>query len=1428
MKIIKYHNRTFTIGCVNLKIASLEEAYEATKHGGYVVADLQDGKVLLRPTVPSLIDVLINGQDTAPGIWVNWGPGNVGIDGSKWDFETEPTAAEVNMTHQIITACEVRRGNAPAMDLPYELHPVRGDPYRERGVLRNTRFGDIPYKTPQDTGDPLHVSACYAPKGALVVDGSSVVGTTMPAGFELYVPTIPYTVLEYLDSRPDMPAMYTRHGTTAAAEEDLRKYDLSTQGFVLPGVLALVRKYLHREVGHCPPLYSASGFPANNSMAGINGARFPTREVQKVPDIDERCRRAVLEKWQTLTPCTLKKQYCSKMKTRTILGTNNFIALAHRAALSGVTQGFMKKACNSPIALGKNKFKELTNDVCGRCLEADLASCDRSTPAIVRWFTTHLLYELAGAPEFVPSYVLNCCHDVITLASGAVTKRGGLSSGDPITSIANTVYSLIIYAQHMVLSCFKTGHPYGVKFLEGQLLFEDLLKLQPLLVYSDDLVLHSEPAGFQNYQWWVEHLDLLLGFKTDPKKTVVGFRPSFLGCRIENKRQLVPNRDRILAALGYHMKANTSWEYYASAAAILMDSCACVDYDYEWFIELIVGISKCARQDGFSFPGPSFFVAMWEKLRSKNFYEAKKLPPCGYCAAPSSFVSACGLDLCLFHSHAHAHCPVVIWCGHPAGSAMCAECASPVVRGSTNLDKVLEHVVYQPPKPVLLKVEGGYTTEDPGRYQCRRGVVMVRRDVCGNAVQLPDGEYQVTRVAPTCAGINMVQVAANLLRSKFFVGPPGSGKTHWLLSNVTADDVVYTPTHRTMLDIVKALGTCRFTIPNAPGLSFPPPSRSGPKVRILAAGYEPGRLAYLDESAYCNHLDVLKLLSRTPVVCLGDPHQLPPVGFPGPCYVYDLMPQEQFTKVYRFGQNICNSISKFYTRALESAARDTRVQFVSKPVYYGQVITPYHRDRVGDAITIDSCQGCTYDVVSLYLPTPKSLTAPRALVAVSRARHGLYIYDPHQQLKEFVELVPTAVDEIILYKDGDKLVALDEAGQITMPEAMSSGKRFRYSDPQVTELVRTLGLEGTASPLPQVAHNLGFYYSPDLPQFAKLPEELAPHWPVVTARNNEKWPDRLVASMRPLHKFSKPCFNAGYYVGPSIFLGVPGVISYYLTWFEKNEAQALPDTLLSTGRIATNCREFLDSHEQEFAAQLPHAFIGDTNGTTVGGCHHITSKYLPQYVPAEAVATIGVSCPGKAAKAKCTITDVYLPDFAPYLEPETASRDWKVKVDFRDTRLMVWKGKTAYFHEGSKAFPCAGLAAYSRYLQVPKSCVVHVDPSVEPFRCSHLTTSDWTYPTPLSVTLSDHPTAEWILTTTPPQDLGAATFRLEAAKCFNFSDGLGTTVRKYAYVYRRIPGSSWWEYNADLVGRLVRYGIPSSVGDMSLLFPSGEPLQPLL
>nr|WFD49951.1 1b [Bamboo rat arterivirus] len=1396
--MVRFHQRTFSLGGVNLKVMSWSEWQRTIGKDGHVkVADLVDGVTVLRRHVSSLVDVLLNGEDAVMQSIVH-GAGNTGIDGSVWDFETQPCLFELELAEQIVTACSLRRGDAPNIELPYQLHPVRGNPYRQDGVLYNTRFGDISYKTPTETGNAMHYAAAFNPRGVVVHDGKSPVATTVPAGFELYVPTVPATVLEYLDGRSDMPTYYTKHGTAMAAEEDLFKYNLSTQGFVLPGVLSMVRRYLFRHVGKCPRLYRPSTFPARNSMAGINGDRFPTGAIQSHPDIDQLCDLARDELWQTTTPCTLKKQYCSKQKTRTILGTNNFIALGLRAALSGVTSGFMKKGVDSPILLGKNKFQPLSVVVEGRCLEADLASCDRSTPAIVRWFTANLLFELADEQKWLLPYVLNCCHDVVATMSGCFDKRGGLSSGDPVTSISNTIYSLVIYAQHMVLSAFRTGHRIGGLYLSDKLEIEDLLKLQPVLIYSDDVVFYNEPSLFKNYEFFTAHLDLLLGFKTDRSKSVITETPSFLGCRVVLGKYLVPQRVRILAALGYHLKATSVSEYYASAAAILMDACSCAEFDQEWYFDLVCGIAQCARKDGFNFPGISFFMDMWTRLSG---LEKSKHQPCGYCGAPSVTISSCGLELCSYHARAHPHCPVSLACGHTAGSGACSECESGVANLRTELDKLLTEVPYQAPRTEILHVVNGLSSLPPGRYRSRAGVISVRRDIMGDTASVQDGEYQVIKVSQTCDGINMVQVRNNILRSRFITGAPGTGKTTYLLSVLKPDDVVYSPTHRTMLDLITAIGRCRFDPPKGATIQFPTPARDGPVIRLIGAGYYPGRNSYVDEAAYCNPLDILKILSKTPLVCVGDMNQLPPVGFSGPCFVFKLMPGSCLPEVYRFGNSVVSVIKHLYHDELVSRGPETGIKFLKEYHACGQVLTPYHKDRMDGAITIDSSQGCTYDVVTLHLPSPKSLTAARALVALTRARFYVFIHDPHHQLDEFFKIQEHHAPETAFYLGDD-------------PVMVSNGEICKLSGmPRTTDktLQSLLCAEGTASPLPQVGHNLGFYYSPDLPQFASIPHQVCEHWPVVTAINNPAWPDRLVCSMTKIDANSSPIYTAGYHVGPSVFLGIPHVLSYYLTLFRHGESQALPRSLMSTGRIALNVREYLDDDERAVADSNKHAFIGEVRGAGVGGSHHVTSKFLPPNLVPGSVLKIGVSCPGRAAKSLCTVTDVYLPDIREYLQPETVSKDYKVMVDFLPVRLMVWRDGTAYFHEGIN--PMEPISRYVK-LGVDEAVLFDVDDFTTNARVTtkagRVSVSPDKFLTPVVVSL------------TPPS-LAPVNYKLLLARAYTVP-GIGITTA-CAYVYAR-GEEDYTSYNKAVLSRDTAY--PLTLKGRGYFFPHGEHLDPLL
>nr|ALS54112.1 1ab replicase protein [Free State vervet virus] len=1387
-KFIDHHQHTRAFGPIDFKIVTSAEAQRTLRldvHGSIVVADLADSHcVLLRKHPPSLVDVITKGLDAVRQPVLH-GPGDTGIDGTLWDFEAPASKRELFLTEQILNACAIRRGDAPNC-LPYKLHPVRGDPYREKGVLKNTRFGDISAKVAAD-GEPWLLTATLNNKGTPVFSDGVLVGTTTPPGLEVYIPTIPEAVLEYLDSRPDMPTYYTCHGTESAALADLAKFDLSTQGFILPEVFNIVRDYIIETVGYSPSIYPPSTIPSNDSHAGVNGIQFNTHLYQSIPGIDQLVERMISERWQSVTPVTLKKQYCSKPKTRTILGTNGLVALGLRSVLSGVTKNF-QLAGKGAICLGKSKFAPLDRDITGPCLETDLASCDRSTPAIVRFFATHLLFELARRPDCIPLYVLNCCHDLLVTQTTACTKRGGLSSGDPVTSIANTIYSIVLYTQHMILSAFREGHPIALKFLDRKLTMHDLLKVQDFIVYSDDLVLLNESEDLPNFRYWVSHLELALGFKVDPKKTEITSDPGFLGCKLRH-RYLISQRSRVLAALGYHMHARDPKEYFEAVVSILSDASAMAIFDEEWFTELVLGMAEAARKSGFAIPGYTYYRDFFTRV--SGYVPEKACLECGICGVKAETVASCGLALCPFCAHCHNHCPVPSpFCSHRVGENLCSMCEIPIKSRDTHFDRLLKDCPYEPPTTVVVNVVNGVADCQPGRYVYHKHHYMIKKQREGCVLDFPDGRYIMKRLSGSCVGVSVKKAELNASRSTFIVGPPGAGKTTFISKTVGPEDVIYCPTHATLQGLSKALPACRFTIPaNADSSEYGTPSDHGPVLVLLAAGYHPGVRHFLDEACYANPLDFFKLISKTPLTCVGDPQQLPPVKFDSVVYLFDLMKRQQLTTIYRFSQNICDAIKDDYEHPLVSAADwETEVIFQKQFQPRGLVLTPYHKDRVGDAITIDSAQGVTKDVVTLYLPTPKSLTRPRALVAITRARHSLYIYDPHHQLEQYYQLIPTKNPKrphaVVI--DGQAKVIL---GNTTQPAEMFPGMRVT-ARPRTGEEKQVLDASslvvdyesGSISPLPQVGRNLGYYYSPDLSQFFPIPEKLCPHWPVITNKNNPDWPNRLVVSLTSLCSLSAPAECAGYYVGDSLFLGSPKVVSYYLTRYVENKPVQIEPSLFSTGRIALNCRNYFGKEERDFALRHAHAFIGETKGTTVGGCHHITSMYLPPEIPLGDVVKIGVSAPGRAKKALCTLTDVYLPLLEPYTNPPTASKCYQVNVDCRPVRLMVWKDATMYFQE-SNCYDA--LIQYANdFLSVAQTTPVYIAPELMPVLANRQLTVNESDRASVAITPWSAD-ADLVISSTDPFDMGDG-YRPVAAAVY-FRDTIIGQQGVYVFAYLKDP-----------------------------------------
>uniref|UniRef100_A0AB38ZK70 Replicase polyprotein 1ab n=1 Tax=Crocidura shantungensis arterivirus 1 TaxID=3139507 RepID=A0AB38ZK70_9NIDO len=1252
--------------------------------------------LLLRRWCPTLLDCLFDELPVTSTEPPNRSPGDVSGDGYAWDFESEPSETAKQFGNLVWETCRARMGFAPS-SYPYDMAEVSGDPYRMDGKLCNTRFGDVEYKTPEDTKEDLHFAACFG-AGSLISDGKKIIGRTMGGDDGYIVPTIPVSVLEAFDDIA--PTYYTCHMTEEAALADLAKFNLSTQGTIFPCVLHVVRDFVLRHIGRHPPDQKPSELSVKDSAAGINGPRFRTKAIQKYPDFDGVCQRMIEDVWQTVTPVTLKSQYCSKRKTRTILGTSNVVALPIRAALACVTKAWMKAGEHSPIYLGKNKFKS-----CGTWsapfLNADLASCDRSTPAIVRHFATNLLFEQAGRPDVIPLYVVNCCHDVLSTNYLACTKRGGLSSGDPVTSISNTIYSLVLFAQHMFLSYLHLGSEKGVRMMKGELRFEELLDDQKVAIYSDDVVLHT--PGMMTYQWWNEHLSLALGFKTDPKKTEVGPAAEFLGCRYISG-YLVPIRDRVLASLCYHVSSRNALEYYESAAAILMDASACTQYDLDWFTTIVEKMQACAASDGYDFPGVEWFTQFFNTV-SEGAHQ-----PCAMCSSQVTSKTACGMRLCAYHAYSHDHCNVWLKvCGHDITTEnRCELCAYPLMPcADPDVSTLLKEFPFNRQNVQVDVVDGKVVTGKPGYYRTAGGRrVILKKGPEGVSVDgLLDGKHNLVLVPHDWSRINFVKVRYHAAFSTYYQGPPGCGKSTFIKSMVTDDDTLLVPTHALLEEYI------------ATGMfdhSYDGPRKiGGPRVGLLCSPVKSGKV-YVDEGCFCNPLDLARILTHTPVILVGDHNQLAPVGSSAPFFALRLMVKKQLSTIYRFGPAVVKLLQPHYDFPIRSAAPyETRVEVASTldPTFDGTTITPYHKDRQSGHLTIDSTQGCTYDAVQIHLPTPGSLTKARAIVALSRARHLVRVVDPHKQMLHFF---PDLINEGIPVLDNPltpnwcpMYSTSGLTGYVDIMTLPSGSKVLVRKGNVAPPHLEAIEFEGSSelSPLPCVGHNLGYWFSPDLRKFDRIVPELCPFWPIITAQNEHRWPNRLVVSLHPINKLSIPAVSAGYYVGDSLFLGKPDVTSFYLTEFRSGQAVSIENSLFSTGRLESDTRIFLDDLERQVAADHYHPFVGEDNKSVIGGAHHITSKFLPDSLPKGSVVLVGTSSPGKSLKAKTSVFDVYLPLLLPYLEPETPSKVYKIHIDCKPYRLMVWKGKTCYVQlEGRDA-----VLTFMRSQTFPRGSTFQID-----------------------------------------------------------------------------------------------------------------------
>ncbi|AEU12347.3 replicase polyprotein 1ab [Wobbly possum disease virus] len=1240
-------SRTFICGAFNIKVLPTKEEINNTPAGSY---DLVEG-CMIRPHYPSLIDKLlaaIHGScyvtPTVPVILKN--PGDTDGCGHEWDFE-ELTVPRSRVFAQDIATALRNEAGLMTIGYPYRMTPMNpaGSNRRYVPTLKGEGAFVGGYYPAVGVSFPMHafgLSARSSIDGELTIDANgTILGIAPRLKSTEKLPTVPSSIArEFSEVTAYLPRVDAKNCLA-----DLLKYRYNNYGRVFPSVLQIVRKYMLRYAAG--PIYKASDIPSKDSHAGLAATRgLTTKALQALPDIDHKVYMFNLDSNASVTPVSPKIQYIGKVKVRTILGTCAIPALWLRASMSGV---LAKLKPEPPLMLGENKFLPIPKLRRYRA-SVDVVSCDRTTPACIRDFCASLFDEMCGAPDFYINYHRHCVSEFIAFDGKIFVKPGGLSSGDPVTTLSNCVYSLSIYVQHVILSALRLNYrPIAEKYLEEELTVEDCMDWVPALIYGDDVVLHTDcVTGRESFKLWREHFIFFSGVYTR-EEAVEAETPEFLGCSVvtdDDKSRLVPQRERVLRALAFNLSATDVDTYYQRAEAILLDASAASDQ--EWFSSILDRVWMCAYVDGVDFPSLSFFQDFYKRVSSEAIFS------CSICRGNAIAFCTCGFKLCVKHINIHYYPPEHdprLPCGHRLsqrnGRFDCIGCGgvsndrwSPVEPANPNLCEVLgiwlatEYTHSQRVSRAVEAVFDGATWEPqlpPGRYVTGNTRFAVLRSCAGfeTVPVLSCGTHVVRSVCIDLHGIRLQEVVEHLAASSYTCGPPGSGKSRLLSAKAQErQSTIVTPSHVCCDEYIRNLD-CQYV--NSKFYQYSKPSNPNARIHVALASSSPTAYGALlvDEVFMIHPSDLFRWVTMRPIFCVGDHNQLAAITHSAmPVKLHTLFGKTSvLDTIHRFSGPLVDVISHLYSTKLTGAGPNCEIKFASTQPPGSLQITPYHRDRAPDGKTVDSCQGSTHDHIYLHVPRRFSLNKNRALVALTRARYSITINDPHNELSRV-------------------------------------GFNIPRSEGQTVPL-----------PLPAVCHNAGFYYS-DVPGYLlPLPVELRDLWPIVTTGPVTHNCLSISITERPGYH---PAICAGYVVGDDTFKGEPNVASYYYAIF-RDGVNVTPRSIFSSGRLLLNDRTAYPG-EQEAMDTWPHVFKGDIKGHTIGGCHHVTSPNLPQDLAPAMFRAVGSSLPGKAAKACTSVFDCYAPYLVDIANTVTGkSQVVKVTYDLAEKRLMVWKGATFYF-----------------------------------------------------------------------------------------------------------------------------------------------------
>ncbi|QNI38735.1 TSHSV-HP4 [Trionyx sinensis hemorrhagic syndrome virus] len=878
-------------------------------------------------------------------------------------------------------------------------------------------------------------------------------------GFNIFKKYHPVKPTYYVD--PGMLEVVTPYGVPSRhqlfpsverADEDVAKIWLNGTGVWMECELRSAFTALKLELEKGVELPEGMSF--RDSRSGPN--HFTTKQFATVVAGDElgdrpRSASAILPKLQPV----------SKLKVRTVMAGGAGNLIYQRTFNFGTLSKFksLSKDPSSPFCVGVdkdtsdvyNKIKGFVNAEKGFC--SDFASCDRTESCFLRCLISAFLFR--GDSFWVD--IMNDVFDTLWY-NEVFTSPGGVSSGDPFTSIVNSCYTYICYYVYKCRMLLCKGDSRAFHMYNSGKLLELETNEKQWLIFSDDGVAYDPDF---TPEAWAGFVTQACGFKPDIKKSFVSKHPEFIGCEIMEGR-LIPQEERFISSL-IHTSCKTTPQLVETWLGVLTSNAGIYIINPNLYVDVYNYVCSFAEKEGVEsmllpFTLDDLIQKVLQPLEPPVQPEGSSAS-CIFCARPG--ISTCvscpsNYTMCHFccahHCKANNHTPhfgLKCFCGNTSdlrfsGAIKCGDCSPhapslsllytgsrplccsdaelKMAEGFVDYKTYVSHVIFcmnvdtiNNSKELTLEVSEmkvvNYQAVKGSRIRIRGVPCVISKE--GEIISkscFKNGTYKC-RIESMDYHICFRNLFANAPHSRLIVGPPGTGKTYHIIHHLLEGT-------RWLLAATNNCSDEHASECNKEGIGFttlrPALTTHGEFVQPLEPGpltictahcfpRQPGTIV-VDECSLLLPQLMASILSCGPVTMVGDPHQLSAV-IPGLQLKFCLphIPDvKQLNVCYRFGQNLVDAIQDHYDK-ITSVAKPTCIHFTKKPVSKGHVMCCYNHElpKLPGAVTVDCSQGLTVPVASVNIWQNNKFTSnsARAIVAATRCTKVLYVFDPEGALK---------------------------------------------------------------------------------------------------------------------------------------------------------------------------------------------------------------------------------------------------------------------------------------------------------------------------------------------------------------------------------------------------------------------------------------------